>query len=266
MSEEITETAKAVQEVAKTTKEAICITEKLGKFVSGLIHEPANVVVSILTDRLKYMRWERQIRLLERMRKLVNEKNLSVDLISVPPKIALPIIENASLEEDDYLQDMWARLFIEGGNTENKKNIRVAYIDVIKQLERIDAEILKSAYLASFEAFERYKEVLIKHNIKSDTSVKQTDLRLSSDAICKSLRINYKEYEASFDNLFRLRCLRTYIDEDNIDIPDNEPSYGGRSTTSYTFSHDEQYSAVCITQFGYEFVELCMGNINSLSK
>jgi hypothetical protein len=115
MNEEITESAKAIKEVAKTTREAISVTEKLGKFVSDLIHEPSKIVVDILADRLKYVRWQRQIRLLERMKKIIRDKNLSVDIISVPPKIALPIIENASLEEDDYLQDMWANLFVESG-------------------------------------------------------------------------------------------------------------------------------------------------------
>jgi hypothetical protein len=176
MNEEITESAKAIQEVAKTTREAISVTEKLGKFVSDLIHEPSNIVVGILADRLKYIRWERQIRLLERMRKIICDRHLSVDIISVPPKIALPIIENASLEEDDYLQDMWANFFIESGNKESQKSIRVAYIDVIKQLERIDAEILRSAYLASFKASDVHKELLKKYNIESRATVKQTDL------------------------------------------------------------------------------------------
>jgi hypothetical protein len=40
MSEEISETAKAIQEVAKTTKARIEATEKLGGFVSIITDEP----------------------------------------------------------------------------------------------------------------------------------------------------------------------------------------------------------------------------------
>ena len=54
--DEVSESAKAVQEVAKTTKAGIEATEKLGGFVSKIINEPIDAVVGILSDKLKFVR------------------------------------------------------------------------------------------------------------------------------------------------------------------------------------------------------------------
>ena|ERR1041385_7520473 len=105
MKNEIEETAKAVQEVAKTTKTGIEATRQVGAFVSRIINEPLEAVVGMFTDKLQFMRAERQLRLVERWPQILRERKIEGALRIVPPKFALPIIENASLEEDDELQD-----------------------------------------------------------------------------------------------------------------------------------------------------------------
>lgn len=70
------EIAKATQEVAKAAQAGIYATESLGKFTAALVKEPLEAIIGILTDRLKYVRWERQVRLLERMEQRVRERHL----------------------------------------------------------------------------------------------------------------------------------------------------------------------------------------------
>lgn len=57
--DEVSESAKAVQEVAKTTRVGIEATTKLGGFVARVINEPIEQVTGILSDRLRFMRWQR---------------------------------------------------------------------------------------------------------------------------------------------------------------------------------------------------------------
>ena len=71
MSDEISETAKATQEVAKTTGKAIEAAEKLGCFVSRLVGEPFEEVSGMFTDRLRFMRWERLVRLVDRYYEII---------------------------------------------------------------------------------------------------------------------------------------------------------------------------------------------------
>jgi hypothetical protein len=101
MDNKIEETAKAVQEVAKTARTGIEATRQVGSFVSKLINEPLEAVVGRLTDKVQFIRAERQVRLSERWREILRERNIEGVLGIVPPKLAFPIIENASLEEDD---------------------------------------------------------------------------------------------------------------------------------------------------------------------
>lgn len=63
---EVIETAKATQEVAKTTSKALVTAEKLGGFISKYIGGPLEQAVGIFEDKLKYIRWERQQRLFKR--------------------------------------------------------------------------------------------------------------------------------------------------------------------------------------------------------
>lgn len=133
MNNEIEESAKAVQEAAKATRTGIEATQQLGGYVSRIINEPVEAVVGMLGDRLKFMRAERQLRLADRWREILNERNIQGTLRVVPPKLALPIIENASLEEDDELQDLWANLLASAVDPNYNGKIRSAYIDIVRQ-------------------------------------------------------------------------------------------------------------------------------------
>jgi hypothetical protein len=72
--------------------------------------ESIEAVTGMLSDRLRFMRWERQLRLRDRMLEVVRERRIEGQFNIVPPKLALPIIEYGSLEEDDELQGLWAHL------------------------------------------------------------------------------------------------------------------------------------------------------------
>ena len=68
MSEEtetIKETARATQEVAKTTSKAIDAGREMGGFVSQYISGPLEQSFGILEDKLKHIRWERKLRLIK---------------------------------------------------------------------------------------------------------------------------------------------------------------------------------------------------------
>jgi hypothetical protein len=60
---EISESAKAVQEIAKTANTGIAISRDFGKFVARLIGEPLEIASNMLSDKLRFVRAERLIRL-----------------------------------------------------------------------------------------------------------------------------------------------------------------------------------------------------------
>ena len=69
-----TEALKAAKEIAKTTGQGLGIVEKFGTFVSQFIGGPLEQVSGIIEDQLKYKRWERQERLVDRANHFMAER------------------------------------------------------------------------------------------------------------------------------------------------------------------------------------------------
>jgi hypothetical protein len=97
---------------AKASNNAIEAGRELGHFIRG----PVGEVVGMLEDHLKVVRFERQVRLWDRVRNILTEKGMDGPTRKIPLKIALPLLENATLEEDDDLQEVWARLLVNSGD------------------------------------------------------------------------------------------------------------------------------------------------------
>jgi hypothetical protein len=108
----IQETAKATQEVAKTTAKAIGAAEKLGQFVAKYIHGSLEQGMGIVHDKLLYMRWERQQRYIAKAQEYLKTLNLSAPTRPVPMQLAIPLLQGASLEESNEIQDRWAKLLV----------------------------------------------------------------------------------------------------------------------------------------------------------
>ena len=97
--------AAATEATANASKEAIQASRELGRFFSG----PAREVVGILEDYVKVVRFERRVRLAGRVRKVLIEKGMTGPTRKIPLNIAVPLLENATLREDDDLQEVWAQ-------------------------------------------------------------------------------------------------------------------------------------------------------------
>ncbi|MDP4075171.1 Abi-alpha family protein [Acidovorax sp. A1169] len=140
------EGAKAVQEVAKTSGKAIDAAEKFGSFVSTYIAGSLEQGMGIFEDKLKFMRWERQLRMMKRANQLQEEAGLDAPTRPIPLKFAIPLLEGASLEDDDSLQDMWAKLLVNAANKDSGVDLRRAYIDLLAQISPEEASILHLIY------------------------------------------------------------------------------------------------------------------------
>jgi len=142
------EDAKAVQEVAKTAGKAIDTTRELGGFVSRIIGEPLESAVGMIGDKLSYMRWERQTRLMMRSEEVINELGLEGRMQPVQMKLAVRILQGASMEEDDVLQDIWIKLLVNAANPDFKHEIIPAFATILNDFGPMEARILQTIYEA----------------------------------------------------------------------------------------------------------------------
>lgn len=229
---DIEEVSKAAAEVSKFGTKALGTTEKILGFLSKVFKEPLEDVAGIVGDRLKFLRWERQVRMAEEVTKILEERNLS-NTKPVAPKLALPIIENASLEEDDSLQNIWINLMANSMDPNFKNDIRFAYIEIIKSLEPVDARLLEYFY-----------DVLI-NDPKVDLA-QPTDFSLTKEVIAQGLGLELNQCILSIYNLFRAQCLSPAILRGGVKI-------GHEALTVY-----KGVDAVTMTLLGIDFVKACI--------
>ena len=280
MSDEVTESAKAIQEVAKTTGQAISTIEKIGDFFSKIMNESVVATCGMLADTLKFKRWKRQISLIEKAESIITDKKLSDKMRPISPKLALPIFQNASLEEDESLHDAWANLLVTALNP-SCQIPRSSFIDIIRQLEPVDVKILNLIYKNHLEKSEEPREIDEKavvelvgeslrekygdnYDVKSTikdgvTQLKQiidleidipfpTEISLSKRTIREELNIDNYTYWTSIDNLIRQRLISSYIQKVYMNP---------LIDSTHILSHHYGYSQLCITPLGVSFVKAC---------
>lgn len=229
---QVKEVAKAAAEAAKFGTQAVKTTEKILTFTAKVLKEPAEQAAGIIGDRLRLFRWERQLTYLEKVNGILTERGIMITR-AVPPKFALPVLENASLEEDDELQKLWAELLANAMDPKFHNVPRMAYIDIIKSLTPLDVKILE----AIFEALKSDKDVNWDNVL---------DYSFKKEVVCKTLGITSDEYEVSIFNLFRTQCLTPAVISGGVKM-------GGEPLTVYKGS-----KAVSITPLGVDFVKSCI--------
>ena len=123
----------------------------MGGFISRYISGPLEQVSGLLEDHLRYVRWERQQRLIMRAEEFRKQQGLPLPDKPIPLKNAVPLFFHATLEENDSLQDMWARLLINGTNESTGITIERSFIEILAQISFLETRILQAIYDLPFE-------------------------------------------------------------------------------------------------------------------
>lgn len=232
------EYAKAVAEVAKCGAKALESGDKVGGFLSKVFGVPIEDAVGIMGDKLAYMRWERRIRMIDKINEYQEKRGIE-GVRPIPPKFAIPMIENACLEEDDELQDIWCRLIVNSLDTNFQTEIRYAYIDIIKNLTSMDARILKFVYDSALNTyFDRHPVHYRYYHIK------ETGIDVST--VTREFKADPYQVYASIDNLCRVGCLQNNALKDSV------------KKLSASLKPPIVCDNVSLTQLGIIFVEACL--------
>ncbi|EIE01042.1 Abi-alpha family protein [Leptospira licerasiae] len=228
---ELEEVAKAAAEASKFGTKALETTEKLLGFLSRVFAEPLEQVSGILGDRLKFLRWRRQVRIVDEVNALLKQRGI-FDLRPLPVNLALTILENASMEENDEIQDIWNKLLANAMDPNFKNEIRTAYIDIIKSLSPLDARVLLAVF----------------RNVNSFLPQQPLEfIGVTRKGIQAQLQIGQEEALLSIQNLFRVQCLALATDYAKFPVDEFSQIYAGG------------FDEFSLTLFGYRFVETCLG-------
>ncbi|WP_246859289.1 Abi-alpha family protein [Dickeya oryzae] len=133
---------------------------------------------------------------MKRTEELSAEYGLELPSRAVPIKIAIPIFQAASMEEDDYLQDKWASLLINASNADLKQEIKRVHISILENLSAMDVRVLDKIYSVPVKEG---------HVITVVTTELPEDAFLSEDRVYEKKLSN--EIVLSLSNLTRLGCI-----------------------------------------------------------
>ncbi|MBR7793451.1 DUF4393 domain-containing protein [Undibacterium sp. FT147W] len=154
-------------------------------FVDKLVTPPIEELGLLVKDQISYWRFNNQIRILNKAKALC-EKN-KINIKSLPPKLLCPYLENASLEDDNDLQDKWAALLVNMVDSEqNIQNHVFPYI--LSQLSKDEFDLLESVLI------EKKKRIF-------DLSKELSEFIETRSNIENSLKLKIEEQKAKLEKL-----------------------------------------------------------------
>ena len=220
------ETAKAIQEVAKTSQKALDVMDAFGRWVGKAIdYVPVNLVGVMGGDWLREFRIRRIDELTRRTTEILKERRSKCDPREANPVFLVSIFNSACDDNRSEIQEIWARL-IANALDGNRPNIRKSFILIVNQLDTYDALILQKL---SSEINPSGQIIIEKSkSVSNEYYHMANELRLSKD-----------QWDVSIDQLFSLGILAVKRDH----IYDNDT----RTMSWYT-----QLSAL-----GREFINAC---------
>jgi len=212
-SKAIEESAKAVQEVAKTTNKLIDTGKAFGKYFKA----PTEQIIGIWEDNLKFKRLENQLKLIQKADKKLKDLGLKTPTNQIPIKFAIPLLESASFEDDEYLQNLWVNLLINSSIDENKYTLERSHISILEQLTNLEARILITIYSNNYNQSNKIYNIKthmlpdkIEYSIEEPWSF-ESAINSRDDTINNSKKEKYicppHEIKLALANLSRLLCI-----------------------------------------------------------
>lgn len=227
------EIAKAVQSVAKLGEKSLETSEKLGAFFARVFREPINEVSGMITDKLRFVRWRRLVQMSDEVKKILEDRGVQ-ETRPVQPKLALPIFEEGSLENDGNLQQLWNHLLANAMDPSFNGELRYGFVDMIKNITGVEAVILNAFY-----------EILKREGRTADLA-KITNYHLTKEQIMQMVGIDEVQYQVSAFNLMRMQCIAPAVIKGGVRM-------GTEPLTIYKGT-----DAVVLTPLGVKFVEACI--------
>jgi len=122
--------------------EAVTEVTKAGRDLGSFVAPPLRELLGMATDQFQAWRWKRQVRLAAQSRSFLQERGLDKPTRQILPSFLVPLIEEASLQDDDDLQDIWARMLTNAADASSETERRTAFIRMLAEMTSFDVQLL----------------------------------------------------------------------------------------------------------------------------
>src|SRR5262249_42977705 len=104
----------------------------------------ADEVAEMLRDSIRIYRYQRQLKLLHKAEVMTNAAGYTPQTVSL--KLLFPLLEGASLEENEDLHSMWAALLAHASHPGSVSLVLPSFTEVLRVLTVDEARLLDAAY------------------------------------------------------------------------------------------------------------------------
>src|SRR5437016_1130922 len=136
--DDIIKAAPAIAKVAGPLAAAVPFTA----IVKRMLGPAADELAEMWRDQVRLYRYERQLKCVEKAERMAQEAGFTPK--AVPIKLLFPLLEGASLEEDEDVHTMWAALLANAASPTG--GIRPGFIATLKQMSKDEAAILNCLF------------------------------------------------------------------------------------------------------------------------
>lgn len=131
----------------------------LGKLLGASVEEYG----LMLADNVKLKRFKNQLKMVNKAQKIVQESGINIKQISI--KQLVPLLEYSSLEEDETLQDKWAKMLVNFIDSEMVYESSI-FPFILSQLSSQEVKILDQVFdLQNKNHLNFYLQGIEKHNL-----------------------------------------------------------------------------------------------------
>ena len=162
--------------------------EKALDFIEKLIAGPFMEGTAIFTDKVKFWRFKNQINIITKAREFLKEKGIETPK-KIPIKDLTTLLEYASFEQEEEMQDNWSSLLANTLDPKNEFNVSHIFSQVLNQLSINEIWMLEYMFSNSF--------------IMSSDERNYFEKRL----LIKISEVPYSTGDILIDNLLRLKLI-----------------------------------------------------------
>lgn len=120
----------------------MCALEPVNDFVKRIGGPLADELGEYLAAFVKPYRVAQQVKAMQKAKQMLKEAGIAPN--AVPPRLLLPILEGASIEDDEDLHSRWAALLANAASSPD--SVHPSYVEILKQLTPEDARLLDKLY------------------------------------------------------------------------------------------------------------------------
>ena len=191
------EGAKALQEMAKAASKAMDLSEKLGGFFGRVFGPAADELGQTLGERARFWRFLNALNVFEKAKKITASRSVPDEMLKILPfSDALRLVEAFSQEEDNAVQNLWARLMANAVDPNFEVKAKKVYIELLKSFSSSEAAFTDLIWQCEGRSYFRTKDDVSKFNGEMNELAERSWRKFSEF-----------EQKVALQNLVRLRCI-----------------------------------------------------------